>query len=74
MKKKSLTSRQCLAKLNTTKKKICSTKHYQQKGNNKMSLEESIKTLNESIQQLTVVIALLNNNQPKPELAQVEQD
>jgi exonuclease VII small subunit len=39
-----------------------------------MSLEESIKTLNESINQLTTAITLLNyNSAPKPELSQVEQ-
>jgi hypothetical protein len=39
-----------------------------------MSLEESIKTLNESIQQLTVAISLLNyNSVPKAALSEVEQ-
>ena len=39
-----------------------------------MSLEESIKTLNESIQQLTTAITLLNySNGVKPALQQVEQ-
>lgn len=39
-----------------------------------MSLEESIKTLNESINQLTTAITLLNyNSASKPELSQVEQ-
>jgi hypothetical protein len=39
-----------------------------------MSLEESIKTLNESIQQLTLAITLLNySNGVRPDLSQVEQ-
>jgi len=39
-----------------------------------MSLEESIKTLNESINQLTTAITLLNyNSASKPALQQVEQ-
>lgn len=39
-----------------------------------MSLEESIKTLNESINQLTIAITLLNySNGVRPDLSQVEQ-
>jgi len=39
-----------------------------------MSLEENIKTLNESISQLTIAITLLNySNGVRPELSQVEQ-
>jgi hypothetical protein len=39
-----------------------------------MSLEENIKTLNESINQLTIAISLLNyNSAPKPALSEVEQ-
>lgn len=39
-----------------------------------MSLEESIKTLNENIQQLTLAITLLNySNGVRPDLSQVEE-